>query len=93
MFSFALRVELLNNATWDDYSRLHQRLANVGFYPFVIADNGQRFALPPGQYARTAAVSLPAARQQAEQAVRGGLRPGLFVCQMTGWMGNNLAAA
>lgn len=50
MKRFIIRVELHNARTAAQYERLHALLARHGIGNEIVADNGQRYRLPPAEY-------------------------------------------
>jgi hypothetical protein len=100
MSSFLLRVELLHKPfapTSDDYTKLHARMASVGFHQAITSSNGQRLALPPAEYFGIGQVDLATARKEAIRAASSGLRAGLdfrlVIAEISAWQAHNLAAA
>lgn len=50
MTRFMIRVELHNARLAAQYERLHALLAAQGIVNEIVADNGQRYQLPPAEY-------------------------------------------
>jgi hypothetical protein len=50
MALFTVRVVLHDNASWEDYDALHQRLARVGVVDVIRSDDGVWYRLPPAEY-------------------------------------------
>ncbi|PQV50669.1 hypothetical protein [Paraburkholderia sp. BL21I4N1] len=94
---YLVRVELLNNATWSDYTDLHARMKAARYGTSVAATDGRRYSLPPAEYFGEFGSDLNSVRALAQKAVSGGLRAGLafrlFVARVDAWAGHNLAAA
>ena len=49
MTSFTTRVEL-HDATWDDYTKLHEKMRAQGFSRTITSDNGVTYQLPLAEY-------------------------------------------
>jgi hypothetical protein len=69
MTSFTTRVEL-HDATWSDYTKLHEEMRGRGFRQTITSDDGIVYELPPAEYdyqgTVTAADVLAKARAAAE---------------------------
>lgn len=50
MTRFMIRIELHNARLAAQYERLHALLARHGMVNEIVADNGQRYRLPPAEY-------------------------------------------
>jgi hypothetical protein len=46
---FMTRVEL-HDATWSDYTKLHEAMRTQGFGLSIVGDDGKSYALPPAEY-------------------------------------------
>lgn len=46
MVTYTTRVELRDNANWDQYNRLHAEMERRGFSRTIVADDGVRYHLP-----------------------------------------------
>jgi hypothetical protein len=94
---YLVRVELLNDGSWSDYTDLHARMKAAGYGTSVPATNGRRYSLPPAEYFAEVNADLDAVRTLAQQTVSRGLRAGLafrlFVARVDAWQGHNLVAA
>ena len=56
MTQFTTRVEL-HDATWSDYTELHEQMRKQGFRQTITADGGGTYELPPAEYDYQGAVT------------------------------------
>lgn len=57
MATFMIRV-LLHGGTWDDYVDMAKCLAGRGIIDVIVAENGVRYKLPPGEYTLTSGSAI-----------------------------------
>lgn len=50
MGQYTVRVVLHDNATWEEYTLLRERLEAIGVFDEIKADNGLWYRLPPAEY-------------------------------------------
>lgn len=50
MTDFTTRVELHDNATWDEYEDLHSEMEKRGFTRTITSDDGVTYQLPWAEY-------------------------------------------
>jgi hypothetical protein len=85
------RVEL-HLASAADYLALHGAMDSEGFSRIVVATDGSRYQLPPGEYVHASIGSLDDARTRAMRAsTRTGRASSIFVAGWDGsWASQNL---
>lgn len=49
MSAFVVRV-VLHDATWDEYTKLYEKLAKQGFTDIITAGDGSKYKMPPAEY-------------------------------------------
>ena len=49
MTACVIRV-VLHDATWDEYTKLYEKLAALGIYDVITASNGAVYKMPPAEY-------------------------------------------
>lgn len=95
MASFTTRVEL-HGATWDDYTRLHEKMRAAGFSTTIKSDDGKLYKLPPAEYRYEGNVNVVFVRDRA-RAVASSVKAGnaVFVTEgsVCAWIGLELANA
>lgn len=69
MSKFAIRCTI-HNGSWQDYENLHAGLANIRCFRTVVADNGQRYALPEATYVCDSAAAIGQLRDAVMQVAR-----------------------
>jgi hypothetical protein len=50
MADFTIRVVLHDNASWDDYALLAEKLGECGIVDIIQSDDGLWYKLPPAEY-------------------------------------------
>ena len=70
MAEFTVRMVLHDNATWEDYEKLHQEMANRQLVDVITSDQGVTYRLPPAEYYGTGEVTIERCRQIAAEAAR-----------------------
>jgi len=69
MTSFIIRVEL-HDATYQDYVKLHDFMAQEGFTNTIRSDDGGLYQLPPAEYHLAANCTAVQASDKASAAAR-----------------------
>lgn len=85
MLGFITRIELHNNATFQDYENLHRNMNLSGFSKSIVADNGLSYLLPSAEYFSkigTLESNLESAKNAAGKI---GKPYAVFIAQMSGW--------
>ncbi|MBA4012641.1 MAG: hypothetical protein C0481_12300 [Phenylobacterium sp.] len=49
MVGFIVRIEM-HAASYDEYEALHEAMRDVGFYKYIVSDDGRVFHLPDAEY-------------------------------------------
>jgi hypothetical protein len=49
MTAFVVRI-VLNDATWDDYRKLYEKLGKQGFTDIIVASDGAAYKMPDAEY-------------------------------------------
>lgn len=69
MTLFTIRVEL-HAAIGADYTRLHEKLAQVGITDIITDDSGVRYKMPPGEYNYQGTATVNEVRAAVENAAK-----------------------
>ena len=64
---FMTRVEL-HDATWSDYTKLHEAMRKQGFRLSIAGDDGKSYALPPAEYFYDGAIARSDVLNKAKSA-------------------------
>lgn len=81
MAAFTIRIELYNGST-SDYERLHLAMSQYGFLRTIVADSGDRYALPTAEYNYEGLGTINDVLGNAQKAVAQSGRPaGIFVTE------------
>jgi hypothetical protein len=68
MTDYTIRVVLKDNATWNDYVKLHDALARAGISDEIAADDGTIYKMPPAEYNYSGTASLQQVHAAAKTA-------------------------
>lgn len=96
MTAFTTRIELHDNATWDEYARLHAEMAKRGFTRTIIGSDGVEYELPGAEYdleANVTSMDVIEAAKAAASAAAPTNRRAILVSEAVNrvWNGLNVA--
>lgn len=89
MASFTVRM-VLEDASWEDYEKLHARMEMSGFSRTVTADDGNTYHLPDAEYDYQGQVTCSQVFEKAKVAANGvGRKFSILVTESKGriWVG------